>query len=80
MPPPQNPVYSITLTQGQSASFIVDGLNGSGLSLTLFDENGDVLTVSKPGAANYTEGINNFVAPYDGTYYVQVSGDPDDSV
>ena len=31
--------------------------------------------MSSPGATNYTDGLNNFVAPADGTYYVATSGD-----
>ena len=76
LPPPQNPVYSINLSQGQSASFVVDSLNSDDVSLTLLDDNGDVLSYGITGATNYSQGINNFVAPGDGTYYVQVSGDP----
>ena len=30
----------------------------------------------RPGATNYTAGLNNFVAPADGTYYIAVTGDP----
>ena len=39
------------------------------------DDNGDVLASSSADASNYTAGLNNFVAPYDGTYYVKVGGD-----
>ncbi len=76
LPPPQNPVYSINLTQGESASFIIQSLNSSNVSLTLYDDSGDTLALSKAGATNYAQGINNFVASATGTYYVQVTGDP----
>ena len=35
------------------------------VAFTLFDDNGDVLAYSSPGATNYTAGLNNFVAPDD---------------
>ena len=34
------------------------------------------MAYSSPDATNYTAGLNNFVAPDDGTYYVQMTGDP----
>ena len=76
LPPPQYPVYSINLAKGQSASFVISSLNGKNVSLSLLDENGDVLSYGTAAAANYTQGINNFVAGTAGTYYVQVNGDP----
>jgi methionine-rich copper-binding protein CopC/protocatechuate 3,4-dioxygenase beta subunit len=75
LPPPNNPVYSFALNQGESATIVIQGLNNSSVGFTLYDENGDVLAFSHPGATNYTQGLNNFVAQADGTYYVQVSGD-----
>jgi Bacterial pre-peptidase C-terminal domain len=75
-PAPNDPVYSFALNQGQSASIALEGLNDSNVSFTLYDDLGDVLGLSSPGATNYTAGLNDFVAPNDGTYYVQVSGDP----
>ena len=38
--------------------------------------NGDVLGYSSADASNYTDGLNNFVAPDDGTYYVEMTGNP----
>ena len=32
--------------------------------------------LSSPDASNYTSGLNNFVAPEDGTYYVEMTGTP----
>ena len=45
------------------------------VQFTLFDDNGDTLGESLTDASNYTAGLSNFIAPYNGTYYVQVSGD-----
>ena len=75
LPLPNSPYYSFTLNQGESASIVVQSLNDDDVSFTLFDENGDVLGYGGPGATNYTDGLNNFVAPYDGTYYVEITGD-----
>ncbi len=71
-----NPVYSFSLDQGVSATIAVNSLNGMNVSFSLYDEDGDLLAVSSPGATNYTAGLNNFVSPADGTYYIQVSGSP----
>jgi hypothetical protein len=68
--------YSFSLNQGESVSVALESLNGKKGSFTLLDENGAVQALSSSGAANYTQGLNNFVAPADGKYYVQVSGDP----
>jgi len=68
--------YSFALNQGESATIALESLNGKKGSFTLYDDEGDVLGLSAPDAANYTAGLNNFVAPNDGTYYVQVTGDP----
>ena len=76
LPGPNAPVYSFTLDQGESATVVVESLNNKNVGFTLLDENGDVLASSVPGATNYTAGLNNFVAPNDGTYYVAISGDP----
>jgi len=75
-PAPSDPVYSFALNQGESATIALQSLNGKNGSFTLYDDQGDVLGVSAPGATNYTAGLNDFVAPNDGTYYLQVSGDP----
>jgi len=72
----QGPVYSFSLNQGESASLALESLNGKKASFTLYDDNGNVLGKSYPGATNYTQGLNNFVAQADATYYVQVTGDP----
>ena len=73
--PPSTSFYSFALSQGQSATIALQSLNSSNVSFTLYNDQGDVLAVSSPGATNYTAGLNNFVAPDDGTYYVQVTGD-----
>ena len=68
--------YSFSLNQGESATIALESLNGKNGSFTLYDDQGNVLGLSSPGATNYTAGLNNFVAQNDGTYYVQVTGDP----
>ena len=67
--------YSFTLNQGESATIALESLNGKSATVSLYDEDGNLLAVSYPGATNYTQGINNFVARSDGTYYAQVTGD-----
>ncbi len=76
--PPATPTYSFALDQGESATIVIQSLTSddSNISFTLYDDNGDVLGYSSPDASNYTAGLNNFVAPGDGTYYVMVTGDP----
>ena len=69
-------MYSFELDQGESSTIVVQSLNNDNVSFTLLDDEGDVLAESVPGASNFTAGLNNFVAPDDGTYFVQVSGDP----
>ncbi|HKM53703.1 MAG TPA: SdrD B-like domain-containing protein, partial [Isosphaeraceae bacterium] len=71
---PQTPVYSFALKQGQSATMALQILAGKGASFALYDQSGDLLAVSSTGATNYSQGLNNFVAPKVGTYYVQVTG------
>ena len=75
-PPVGNPyaVYSFTLNQGQSASIAIESLNRRSVQFSLLDDQGNLLAISYAGAANYSAGINNFVARDDGTYYIQVSG------
>jgi protocatechuate 3,4-dioxygenase beta subunit len=68
--------YSFALNQGESATMALESLNGKKASFALYDDQGNLLALSYAGATNYTQGLNNFVAPNDGTFYVQVSGDP----
>ena len=68
--------YSFSLNQGESASIAIESLNGKKVAFSLLDDNGNVLGLSYTGAANYTAGLNNFVAQNDGTYYISVTGDP----
>jgi methionine-rich copper-binding protein CopC len=75
IPPPSTPVYSFALNQGESATIALQGLSQGNLQFVLYDQSGNVLAFGSPGATNYTEGLNNFVAPATGTYYVQVTGD-----
>ena len=62
MPLPNSPVYSFSLSQGQSATIAIQSLNGKNVQFSLLDDNGNVLGLSSPGATNYTAGLNNFVA------------------
>jgi hypothetical protein len=75
-PSSSSPFYSFEVNQGESASIALQSLGGDNVSFTLLDDAGDVIGYSSPDASNYTAGLNNFVAPYDGTYYVQISGEP----
>jgi protocatechuate 3,4-dioxygenase beta subunit/methionine-rich copper-binding protein CopC len=68
--------YSFALNQGQSATIVLQSLNNRTGSFALFDDEGNLIAESGAGATNYTQGLNDFVAPSGGTYYVQVSGDP----
>jgi hypothetical protein len=72
---PQTPVYSFALKQGQSATIALQIFTGGGGSFALYDHNNNRLAVSAAGANNDSQQLNNFVAPKDGTYYVQVTGD-----
>ena len=75
IPSPFATVYSFELDQGESASVVVQSLNDTNVSFTLLDDQGNVLGFSSPGASNFTAGLNNFVAPDDGTYYIKTTGD-----
>ena len=70
-----SPTYSFALNQGESATIAIESLNGKNVAFSLYDDNGNVLAISYPGATNYTAGLNNFVAQNDGTYYVRSPGD-----
>ena len=76
--PPQDTqdYYSFSLSQGQSATIVAKSLNGENVQITLVDGNGNVLATGVGGSTNVTESIAKFVAPSDGTYYVEVTGDP----
>jgi hypothetical protein len=76
LPLPNFPVYSFALNAGQSATLALESLNQTNVGFTLFDNSGNVMAFSSPGATNYSAGVNNFVARADGTYYVQVTGEP----
>ncbi len=58
-----------------SATIAVDSLNGMNVSFSVYDDLGNLLALSSPGATNYTAGLNNLVSPANGTYFIQVSGD-----
>ncbi len=68
--------YSFSLAQGQDATIVAKSLNGDNVHITLVDGNGDVLATGVGGSTNVSESIANFVAASDGTYYVEITGDP----
>ena len=69
-----NPVYSFSLTAGETASTWVAGLNNQNPSLTLLDSSGAVVAQSYAGSASHTQGIDGFTAPSSGRYFVRVNG------
>jgi methionine-rich copper-binding protein CopC len=76
LPPPDNQdFYSFALTAGQSATVVVDSLNGKAAQITLMDGSGNVLATGVGGSTNVTQSIQNFVAGSSATYYVEVTGD-----
>ena len=72
--PPQTPFYSFALKQGQSATIVLQNLSGAGASFALYDRNNNLLAISSAGADGHSQVLNDFVAPKDGTYYVQITG------
>ena len=72
-----NPVYSFALDQGESASVALSSPNGKNVSFAIYDSSGDLVALSHPGATNYAQGLNEFIAPADGAYFVRVSGNAD---
>ena len=77
-PPPQDTqdYYSFGLTAGQNATVVAQSLNGQAVQISIVDADGDVLAIGMAGASNVSQSIADFVAPSDGTYYVEVTGDP----
>lgn len=67
-------VYSVTLTPGESASFVTSDLQGTDLSMSLEDSAQNVLANGATGATNYAQGISDFVSSAGGTYYVVITG------
>ena len=68
--------YSFSLSAGQSATAVVESLNGQNAQISIVDGNGNVLASGVSGASNVSESISNFVAPYSGKFYVEITGDP----
>ena len=67
--------YSFTLGVGETASLVAKSLTSGTVNLSLQDAAGNVLAIGTTGAANFDQGIQNFVAPTAGTYYAVVTGD-----
>jgi protocatechuate 3,4-dioxygenase beta subunit len=74
VPPADTDYYSFHLNAGESATIAAKGLAGGGLDL--LDSSGNVLAVGATGFAKLDEYIKSFVAPSDGTYYVEAIGNP----
>ena len=74
-PPDTQDFYSFTLAAGQSATVVVESLNGAAVQITIEDKNGNVLATGVGGSSNVSQSIQNFVAATAGTYYVEVTGD-----
>ncbi len=68
--------YSFDLTQGQTATAVVESLNGAAAQISIVDGNGNVLATGVSGATNVSQSIEDFTAPSTGTYYVEITGDP----
>ena len=68
--------YSFDLTGGQTATAVVESLNGLAAQISIVDGNGNVLATGVSGATNVSQSIENFVAPSTGTYYLEITGDP----
>jgi sugar lactone lactonase YvrE len=67
--------YSFQLVAGQSVSVAYNQLAGTGATdVTLQDGGGTVLATATTGPTNYSQAISNFVAPADGTYYIDIHG------
>jgi hypothetical protein len=66
--------YSLTLAAGETATFGLKNLSGSGDNISLQDAGGNVLASGTAGGPSLDAVISNFVAPAAGTYYVVVSG------
>ena len=76
LPPPDNQdFYSFDLTKGQTATAVVESLNGAAAQISIVDGNGNVLATGVSGATNVSQAIENFVAPATGTFYVEITGD-----
>lgn len=76
-PPPSSSgddFYSVALSQAQATSVILSQASEGLLSLELQDASGAVVATGTAGATNYALGIQNFVAPAAGVYYVRVHG------
>ena len=67
--------YSFELFAGQTATAVVESLNGKAAQISIVDANGDVLASGISGATNVSQAIEKFVAPANGTYYVKVTGE-----
>jgi hypothetical protein len=68
--------YKFDLVAGQSATIVAKSLNSLNVQITLVDGSGNVLATGVGGSANVSSKIENFVASFTGTYYVEITGDP----
>ena len=75
LPAPQfTNAYSVTLSAGESASFVISDLHGSDISFQLEDSSGNLIALSSPGGKSFAQGITDFVSASGGTYVVLVTG------
>jgi protocatechuate 3,4-dioxygenase beta subunit len=75
-PPDTQDYYSFSLSAGESATAVVESLNGKNAHITIADGSGNVLATGVGGASNVSESISKFTAASAGTYYVEITGDP----
>src|SRR5262249_5660336 len=62
-PPDTQDYYSFSLAAGQSATIVVESLNGKAVQITLQDGSGHILATGVGGSTNVSQAIQNFVAP-----------------
>ena len=65
--------YAFTLAAGDSATLVVAGPGGPGVTLALQDASGTVLATGATGATNFDRAVRNFVASTSGTYFAVVT-------
>jgi hypothetical protein len=69
-----NDYYAFTAAAGETDTFAINNLTGSGANVFLEDGTGAVLASGVAGATNVDGVIGNFPITTAGTYYVRVSG------
>ena len=77
-PPPQpvlatSDFYRLDLTQGEKVTLGMNKLVAGSTTLDLVDAGNTVLAAGVAGATNYSLGVDNFVAPSTGPFYIRVN-------